>query len=442
MLSQNYRALAGPAKSIGIKIGAAPAVAIAWLFAASIVIDETGPAGYGAYMLVAGLVALLPFADLGMGAAVMDAFARREMPDAKDPVLVLLTTWRVLGKAGILVAGVGILFGIGQLWTPMLGMPSSLGMNGAIGLCVFLLGCGLPFSVGPRILSGLERNHWAVGFQMVSALMMVALIWCASQLKPRIEAFLVAPFVGLILANLLALALAMRLANIRVSDIWPMLVGKGKVRGETVRHVAGPMLVITVVLPLAFQFDRIILSHFATAIDVAEYSLAYQVFSPMLGVLGSAGVALWPIFARGRGGPSGLDRSLVTLFETVFILLGAGMAIVIVIATPYVSALVAGGEIGTSIGLRASFAILLIVQAASYPLAMVLTDPAELRVQAALHIVMLSINLPLSIILAIYYGGPGPVLASAAAYFTALLIPQVFRVARLTNRAPAPSASR
>jgi O-antigen/teichoic acid export membrane protein len=426
-----------PALSALAKLATFPLVALAWLLAARLVVGAIDAEGYAAYMLVAGLAALLPFTDLGLGAAVMDAFSRRGAAGATDPREVLLTTWRTLLLVGLGVALLGAVLGYLGIWTVILGLPPSQTTNRAISVCVFLFGLGLPVSVGSRILTGLQLNHWAVGFQSLSAALMVVLVALISVFSPRIELFVLAPYISVVVANGLALLAGARRGGVRLAPIVARVFHRDNVGGAKVRHVAGPMFVISIVLPLAYQSDRIILSHLSGPTEVAEYSIVYQVFSPMMGVLGSAGVALWPVFAKDRTGAGGIRRANVLASEIAFVLTGFLMGMAIILASPYVARFVADEAITVSFGLSLAFAVLLCIQAASYPLAMVLTAPRELSIQAYLHVIMLAINLPASIFLTRSLGAIGPVIGSIAAICVALLIPQIVRVHRVTRSGPA-----
>lgn len=426
--------LRGPLLSAISKLCAAPVVAGCWLLAARVVVREVDSEGYAAYMLVAGLAALLPFADLGLGTAVMDAFARRGSSSPEHPRQVLTTTWRLLIMSAAALFVLAILLGASGLWSTLLGLPQTRAVNISVSACLIVLAAGLPFSVGPRILTGLGLNHWAVGFQTLSAMIMVLLILGLAEIGAGVETLAIAPYLGVLISNGIALAVGLNAAQVRRPRMFGDVLGAHRLPRVQVAHIAGPMLVITCVLPLAFQLDRIILSHFGTQGDVASYSLTYQVYSPMLGVLGSAGVALWPFFARSRSERYGLEFRNVAAAEIAFLSVSLAMALVIVFATPVVAVFVAESAIQVPWGLRLGLAALLLTQAASYPLAMILTDPVELRIQAVLHILMLVVNLPLSISMTQPFGAAGPVWASVASVAVFLLLPQTFRVRRLLGQ--------
>lgn len=419
--------------SLLAKLAAAPVVAIAWLVAARLVISALGVDGYAIYAIIAGIAVLLPFTDLGMGAAVMDAMARRNQPGVDPVESVLLTTWRGLGLVGLILTATAVVIAIAGWWAPILGVPADDSVEISVALALTTFALGLPLSVGPRLLIGGGLNHWAVMFQALSAFLMLVCIAVATLSTTNMGAYVVAPFVSAAMANSLALVFGARRLKVAILPIARSIFAFNS-RGAKVRHVAGPMFVISVVLPLAFQTDRIILSHVATLKDVAAYSVAFQIFSPLLGLIGSAAIALWPVFVRAQASLEGLTWTRFVRCQMVFGALGFGLCVAFVLLTPYLAEVVSAGKVEVSWALVLAFGILLLIQALSHPLGMVLTTAPGLRFQAQLHVLALAFNLPLSILLATRWGASGPVVASILAMTCIQLAPLLMRVRNVTVR--------
>jgi O-antigen/teichoic acid export membrane protein len=60
------------------------------------------------------------------------------------------------------------------------------------------------------------------------------------------------------------------------------------------------MAVITVAMPIAYQSDRLLLSHLSDLGQVAIYAVGAQLYGALFGLVGAAGMSLWPVFARRR----------------------------------------------------------------------------------------------------------------------------------------------
>lgn len=419
--------LGGPLRSLAAKIAVSPLVAVAWLASARLVITQLGVDGYATFAIIAGIAVLLPFTDLGTGSAVMDAMARRGRPGVAPIERVLLTTWRALCGVGLGLIAIGVGIAAAGWWAPVLGVPDDASVEVAVAvvLCVFAL--GLPVSVGPRMLTGGGLNHWAVALQALSAVLMVLMIATAAALSiDRIEVYVLSPFAAAAISNAIALVVAAHRFDVSLMPVAGRLLNRAAV-GAKVRHLAGPMMIISIVLPLAYQTDRIVLSHVRSLADVASYSLAFQIFSPLLGLIGSAGVALWPIFAQARDHDDRIPRHVFWRHGTVFAVMGVLLAGAFVALGPWLMRLIGSDTIAIPPDLIWSFAGLLLLQALTYPLTMILTHADGLRFQAKLHIAMLLVNLPLSIWFASLWGASGPVVASLVAIGTVLFVPLAAR---------------
>jgi len=199
------------------------------------------------------------------------------------------------------------------------------------------------------------------------------------------------------------------------------------------------MVVINVAQPIALQSDRIVLSWRSTTDELARYSLIAQLYQPLLGCIFAVGATLWPYYARRRAegviAPRDVWRPVAA-----FGLLGAVCGGLLVGVGPLLARLVGGDVIDVSVSDMAPWALLVLVQGATIPLGMLLTDPAGLRYQAIALSVMMIVNLPASWALAEGLGAAGPVLCSAATIFVCQTVPCALRARWLTGR-PAAGAS-
>src|SRR5690606_18311913 len=199
------------------------------------------------------------------------------------------------------------------------------------------------------------------------------------------------------------------------------------VPGVRVFHLAWPMLVQMVSLPVAMQTGRILLSHQGTGLDLARYNLAAQLFGVVLAAVASAGLALWPHFARARS-----ESVKASPFRASLVFTGAGIALSLVLTAllPVVVPLVTDGEFGLGLPLVAAFVVFTVVQAAKYPVGMYMTDAAGLRAQVLPVVLMVPLNLALTWWLIPHLGAAGPVWATAASVLVCQVVPNALWVRR------------
>lgn len=414
-----------------------PVSALLGLVLTRVVIGEYGEGAYAQYALLVGIGALIPFADLGISAAVMNAVAGSDDP-RQDPELrgVLVSALRLLTLSASVIVLVALLITGAGAWPTLLGeglLPGSGPQAAALSLVVIAL--GLVISFGQRILAGLGRFHLFIllGGLQTPIVLGVTLLLVATDTGSGTYLAVLA-YAASFVVGLITLAIASRAVAPAVrraaSDAWRLRT----VRGAKIMDTALPMLVQMIALPLAMQSDRLVLSHVSGVEALTEYSLAAQMFNPFVGVIAVAGLALWPVFARAR--TSGVRSEVSPLgmagaFGGIAVVLGVTVAL----CSGFLADLASGGTITLSRALVVSFAALVVLQALKYPLGMYMTDARGLRYQAFMIAAMLPCNLGLSVLLAERYGAAGPVIGSAVGVLVFQVLANWWYVRRDLSRA-------
>lgn len=292
---------------------------------------------------------------------------------------MLSTSLRVLIAISLVLTLVAwALASLGK-WSTLLGVPASGEVEMAASTAVTLFAVGLPLGLSSRVLLGAERNDIALAFQGGSGLVTLLIIRGAAATRAPLWAYVAAPSAGAALVAAAAWPVAWWASGMSLSEVVRSVM-RGRPGGR-IAHLAGPMMVITAALPIAFQSDRLLLSHLSSLGQVAVYSVGSQLYGALLGLVGAAGMSLWPIFARRRAQQPVLRHELIRL-STVFALVGFILAIVLVATGPWVAYFVSNGEIELGYGVLVAFGLLLVVQASWFPTGMLLTDRDGLRFQA------------------------------------------------------------
>jgi O-antigen/teichoic acid export membrane protein len=304
----------------------------------------------------------------------------------------------------------------------------------AAAVAVTLFASGLPLGLSSRLLLGAERNDVAIAFQGSASIAALLIIVAAAAAHAPLWVYVAAPSAGAALAAAAAWPMASSASGLS----WSKTLRSASVLshpGARIAHLAGPMLVITAAVPIAFQSDRLLLSHLSTLDQVAVYGVAAQLYSTLIGLAWASGISLWPMFARRRAYKPVSRRELIKL-SLVFWLGGIILAVALVAAGPWVAQFVSKGKIEVGYGVFAAFGLLLVVHASWWPISMLLTDRDGLRFQATAYVAMMVLNVPASAALAQRIGAAGPVLGSVAASIVALWIPGVWRALAVASRQP------
>jgi len=408
------------------------------LVSVRLVLEHFGVAAYAQYGLLVSVAALLPFADLGMGAAVTNSVAGARSPADDDGVrATLVGVFRAIALSGLVLVAGGVVLTLTGSWRAVLGdglLPGS-GPTAAL-LCLVAFCLTLPLAVGQRVLTATGRNPVRILVQGLAsplfAVSVLLLVLAGGRGGGYLAVFSYAG--GAVVAGLGSVIAFRGLPGLarRVARDLPRL---RRVRGARVVDVAGPWLVLTVAFPVAMQTDRLLLSHLSTSAALAAYGLAASLFGILSQTVTAAGVTLWPVFARARR--AGQLRSPFPLAGT-FLAGGALAAAALGLLLPWVVPLVSGGAVAVDGWLTWSFAALVTVQAANYPLGMYMTDAAGLRFQVPFVLALVPVNLALSWWLTPVLGAGGPVVGSAVTVFLCQLLPGIGYVRRdLRRRAAA-----
>jgi O-antigen/teichoic acid export membrane protein len=412
-----------------------PITAIAAFGTTAITLHAVGSAAYGYVALVATLATLIPFADLGLGAAIQSATAVAENPPTDRHLeQVLLSSFRLLALSGVVVASCGLLVAETVGWSALLAVPKS-GLARTDVLVPIVLGlfaASLPFGIGLRILIGLERNDVAIALASAAPLIALGAVLVLSHTNAPTDAYAVVQPCAMLLTAMASLAVAVRLSGVPVLRVIRHSPRPRAHPGISVAGTAAPMFVIMVGLPVALQSDRVILAHRAGAVVLTEYAVAAQVYASAWSIIYSGGISLWPRFARQHARGHDLRRPWVYALRGFFVA-GAVVGGSLAVALPFVVDLLSRGTVRAPSLLAAAFAGLIVVQATHLPSAMLLTSPSLLRFQAACVLAMVAINIPLSWVLAGAIGAAGPVIGSVVAVGAAQLIPGLLKARRFVS---------
>ncbi|WP_307861520.1 polysaccharide biosynthesis protein [Cellulomonas wangleii] len=422
-------------RTAGARAGVVALGGLLGVVSTRVVIEHFGVAAYAQYGLLNGLRNLLPFADLGIGAVVLNAVAHADDPArARSVHRVLTTAFRLLTVSGLVVAALCVVVQVGGWWPLLLGDGLTPGGDVVATLCLALFGLSLPLGVGSRILVGLRRTAAQTVLQgLVSPLFLAGVLALTLLGRAAGDWVALVSYAAASVVSAIVLAVAARIVAPQVGRALRDVPRVRAVPGVAVAATAVPMLVQSVAMPVAMQTDRLFLSHLASTDALAQYVFAGQMFGLVMQVVLSAGLSLWPHFARARAQDDVVAPFRLSVAFGVAAVLALG---VLVLALPALEALVTDGALHLGAGVVLGWCGFVLVQAVLYPVGMYMTDEAGLRFQVVPVLSMCVSNVLLTWWLVGRLGAAGPVLASALAVLVCQLVPGVRYVRRdLARRA-------
>lgn len=403
------------------------------LFTTRLIIEYFGTATYAQYGLLASFPSLLPFADLGMAAVVINAVASADDVRRDDYMRRAITTaFRILIVAGTVIALLGGLITLLGWWPILLGNGLTAGGANAALACLLVFGFVLPLTVGQRIMVGLRRTTTQVASQaVVSPFMFLCVGAVVIAGIPFGDYLSVFSYIANSLVSVICLIVAARLVSPQLGLAIRDIPRVRSVRGVKALDLAWPMLVQMIALPIAMQTDRLLLSHLTRGDELAQYNLSAQLFGLVLQAIAAGGVALWPIYARARA-----TRDIRSPMKPMLLFTAAGLMLALGLAflSGWIAWFVSDGKIRLDFWLVAGFVAFVVVQAAKYPLGMYMTDKKGLRFQVWPILVMVPANLGLSWWLIGVVGAGGPIIGSAVTVLLCQVLPNLIYVRRDLRR--------
>lgn len=372
----------------------------------ALITRKNGTEEYALYALLGSFVNLLPFADLGLGAAVVNATADRlagvsnqstyldKLGRTRD-ILVLAATAIIVGDLVLLATG---------WWGLLLGSLSSVyGAEVVATVSVGIIAVAVPFGIGNRILQGAGRMREVTAIGMVGPVVVFSVVGALFLAGAPAAAYAIAPSLAFLA---MAVAAVVRSRSVVAYKIQRPYSYSGRHDGDLF-STAAPFFLISVGMAVGFQSHRLILVHFSTPSVVAQYSVAAQFGGPALAVLTVIGQNLWSHY-RVKNARAGVGVSEYA--RHVLLIGGVGLlaAVVLTVTVPSLGMWLTAGTVQVSYGTMLALGFYLLVVAVHQPGAMMLNDSRGLWLQAGLVVATAAIAVPLTIALVPELGASAP----------------------------------
>lgn len=418
-----HRALASLIGSTALlKMTVMGASGLLGLFTTKLVISHFGTAAYAQYTLLVSFPQLLPFADLGITAVVMNAVAASSDP-RRDPKVrdTLTTALRITLVSASVIGAVALILLLSGAWPVIMGNGAMPGGELTATICMCIFAAALPMAAAQRILIALGKSRTQQIAQAIVSPTMFGWVLLLVVLNLPLGGFVaIGSYLGMALVSVIAFAVIRKHLSPNLGQAIRNVPRRREVPGVEVMSVAGPQFVQMVAQPLALQSSRLLLSHQTTGTELAEYSLAVQLFGLISQGIIAGGLALWPVFARDRAiGKVRSPMPISGIFGGVSLLLGLAAALI----APWLVHFVSAGKLDLSSAVLACFVGLVVVNAVKYPLDMYMTDARGLRAQLIPVLMLLPVNVGLTWLLIPLLGAAGPILATAVSVLLCQLLP-------------------
>lgn len=395
----------------GVKLAALAISFGATALTVRIIVGEYGEPAYGGVTLVATLITLIPFADLGLGIALTNLTVDtvETGTSARLRLSASATFWILVAVAGVLILVSCALSATGA-WASLLGPPATILGDANQYMLLYALFAAVWLVGGPgfRLLAGLRRTNTLVVVQSIAPIFAALATLLAAAAHAPIIVFAFFPLAGAILSEIIGWIVALSTLHGHPSKLVPFRRIRRNMWAR-VLHVGMGGFAFSAAGLLMFAVDRVLLSHLGGADVLGSYAVAVPLFTATQSALGSIGTYLWPRYTllRRRGA---LTRDRLRRDTLMFS--GFGMLLLVAVPAlfPLYSLLVGTGP--PPMELAVSFGALAMLQCSSLPLSSSLTSDQMIRAQGAGLAATLVVKIGLSAVLVPAIGATGVVLAS------------------------------
>lgn len=398
------------------------------LISVPLTLQYLGAERYGMWMTMSSFIALLSFADLGIGNGLLSSVATAHGRDDKHEIRSLISS------AYLLLSAIGLLILLGFAavyrlvpWHRIFNVHTELARQEAgpaMAMLVLCLALAMPISIVQRVQMGLQSGFLSNIWQCMSSLFgLIAVIVSAETHAPLFV--LVLGFMGApLLANALNSLIYFLFLKPELSPTFSLT------SHHHVRSITGTgllFLILQIVSAASYSSNAIVIAQMLGAQQVAEYAVPEKLFALIGTVLAMMLAPLWPAYSEAiaRG-----DRAWVraTLMRSTTIAVGVATlgSVLLVLFGSQIITIWLNHPFPMARDLLLSFGVWKIIEAAGNALAMFLNGARIVKTQVVIAVLTGASALTLKIYLAGKLGISGVNWAMSASFFAIALIPYFF----------------
>jgi O-antigen/teichoic acid export membrane protein len=393
-----------------------------------------GTERFGVWAVFSSLVAMLSFADLGIGNAMVNRVASMRL--SHDSTML---TRAVSGGIGLLMIVGGaaamllwLLAGAVD-WGRLLKLSDPAitqeAQRAAI-LFALIFGANLVANGLLKALIGQQRGFEAHLITLVAALLACGALWLASERRADVPTLLGATFgVQTTVSLLAAFRLAQR-GQLKMSG----LVNAVRAERAPLLGMGALFFALQIGAMVGWGADALILGSVAGAAQVAAFAIAQRLFQLVTQPLAMLNAPLWAAYADAAAHADGafLRRTFKRSMATSLIM-AIALSVVLWLVSPLLLPWWTRSTVTVPPALIALAAVWAVLEATGNALGTYLNGVNIVRQQLAVVTLFCIIGVPLKIAAALHFGASGLLAATIAAYVLTTLTPYmtVFRTAIL-----------
>lgn len=417
--------------------GCARAVSLGtMLITVPLTVRYLGTERYSLWMTISSVVAMMAFADLGIGNGLLNAISETHGKDDQAAAARYVSSaFFTLGAIGVLVlllalAGYRII-----PWAAIFNVRSALAIREAAPACTVFIACftlNFPLGVVQRVQLGYQEGYKTHIWTGVGSVFGLAGVLAAIHMRAGLPWLVLGMAGGPVIASVMNASV---LFGAQRPWLRPRIENASSVAVKRILNTGLLFFVMQAAIVVGYQADNLVIAQVLGADKVAQYAVPFKLFSIIPMLLAMIMMPLWPAYGEAitRG-----DKGWVVKTLKRSLMLGLGIsvpanALLIVFGRQIVHGWV-GPQIAPPFALFWGLGIWGVLAGISWPLGMFLNGISALRFQAVCAGVMAFSSISLAILLTRRVGVSGAVYAMVLAQAFCVLLPIALYMPRLLNR--------
>ena len=395
------------------------------LISVPLTLHYLGAERYGMWMVISSLIAMLSFADLGMGNGLLNSIAYAHGQDD------LLAIRRFISSGFMILTIVAILILIcltavypWVTWSKVFNANSALARTEAgpaIATFIVFFAVNIPLGVVARVQAGLQQAFRASLWQCVGSIFALMSMLVVIYVEAGLPWLVVSAFGA---QGIAAACNTIQYFGRSRKDLSPRFAD---VSGMAIKHVARTgvlFLILQVVAAVAYSSDNLVIAQVLGASAVTEYAIPEKLFSLIAMALAIMLAPLWPAYgeALARGDVRWVRGAF---WRSLLIALGvaSALALILVFAAPRLISMWLGHLVDPPLLLLCGLGLWKVIEAGGNAMAMLLNGAGVIKVQILVAVLTGACALALKVVLIGYLGIAGTVWASIIAFSLISMVP-------------------
>lgn len=391
-----------------------------------------GSERFGLWMAMSSMIAVLGFADLGIGNGLLNAVSRAYgKEDRRAMQNAIASGLLILSAIAVFILAVFFLLYPWISWPHFFNVTSPHAVREAgtaltVFACCFAL--GIPLNAMQRIQLGLQEgflsNLWQAAGSILALLAVLLAIYMRAGLPWLVLAFAGSPLLaaflnGVFFFGRLHPELKPSLSQISLSSM------------REVAHIGLLFLVLQVSVALAYSSDNVIIARILGPDAVTQYAVPAKMFSIIALVFSMALLPLWPAYGEAltRGDHDWIKTTLIRSLK-LSLAFSFVLSMMLVLLGPELLRWWVGNQVQPSAMLLLGFGVWAVMDAVGNALAMFLNGMNVVRMQTIVAGFFSIVSVMLKLYFAREFGIQGVIWSTVLSYAALVLIPYMYLIPR------------